>query len=261
MRRWGILFAGAKYLFVSTVVAGSFLVASSVGWADGMAPPAPPMAQAPTSWSGLYFGTQSGYVWSSMDADPTTGAGTGTSVDHSAEFVGGQLGLQHQFGNVVLGIETGMQVAFRNNPTSTTCALAGVCAAAGSQLTSRFDDVLSVGPRLGWAMGKWMPYLTAGYANAAFTNQVTNNAVVQAEARTRHNGWYIGAGVDMAVVGGWTMGLEYRHYDFGDVDATLHTPTGALVGNPINFDPTADTISLRVSWKLDRVDRAPPPLK
>ena len=38
-------------------------------------------------------------------------------------------------------------------------------------MRGRFDDVLTIGPRLGWAMGKWMPYLTGGYANAAFSHK------------------------------------------------------------------------------------------
>ena len=83
----------------------------------------------------------------------------------------------------------------------------------------RFDNVLSVGPRLGYAMGKWMPYLTGGYASAEIRPQ---EASLPDTAQTnvhlfgeRFDGWYIGAGVDMAMAQGWTVGLEYRHYDFG----------------------------------------------
>ena len=42
------------------------------------------------------------------------------------------------------------------------------------------------------------------------------NSANPLEDRERHSGWYIGGGVDMAVSHGWTIGLEYRHYEFDD---------------------------------------------
>src|SRR5207342_3629603 len=107
--------------------------------------------------------------------------------------------------------------------------------------------------RLGYAMGRWMPYITGGYANAA--NHViarANGTQVQVEeARARLNGWYIGAGVDMALAQGWTVGLEYRHYDFDDKTAPAFTNAGVFV-EPLRFDSTTDTFTVRVSWKLGR---------
>jgi hypothetical protein len=44
--------------------------------------------------------------------------------------------------------------------------------------TARFDDVLTVGGRLGWAMGKWTPYVTGGYASARFTEQANNKSLL-----------------------------------------------------------------------------------
>ncbi len=80
------------------------------------------------------------------------------SVGHDSEVVGGQIGIQHQFGNIVLGVEGTLTTAFRDSHASTDCPNTLLTCAA------RFDDVLTVGPRIGWAMGKWMPYITGGYA-------------------------------------------------------------------------------------------------
>ena len=145
----------------------------------------------------------------------TTPVGFG---DHDSPVVGGQIGLQHQFGNFVLGVEGTLTVAYQDDHASTACPNpAFTCA-------MRFDDVITIGPRLGWAMGKWMPYLTGGYASAAFEQKISLNTASSNPFgdRQRHSGWYIGGGVDMAVSHGWTIGLEYRHYDF---DEATYAPT------------------------------------
>ena len=67
--------------------------------------------------------------------------------------------------------------------------------------------------------------------------------------RQRHSGWYIGSGVDMAVSHGWTIGLEYRHYDFDDA---IYQVAGNVDGGvrdlsqPANrADVTSDIVTLR----------------
>jgi opacity protein-like surface antigen len=123
-------------------------------------------------------------------------------------------------------------------------------------------------------MGKWMPYITGGYANAAFSEKEvlkSNNSQTFA-ARERHSGWFIGGGVDMAVAQGWTIGIDYRHYEFDD--ATYNPACSSIggacaaVGQVVfpsdrnNADASSDILTLRVSWKLDRAPRAPPaPMK
>ena len=65
----------------------------------------------------------------------------------------------------------------------------------------------------------------------------------------------------MALAHGWTLGLEYRHYDFGSETLLTHFPTGVPSTDIRNVDATLDTVTLRVSWKFDRPDRAAVPLK
>jgi opacity protein-like surface antigen len=110
-----------------------------------------------------------------------------------------------------------------------------------------------------------MSYVTGGYANARVEHESHEKAnyvpatVLLGDAR--FGGWYIGAGVDMALPQGWTVGLEYRHYDFGSETLLTHSPTGVLSTDIRSVDATLDTFTLRVSWKFDRPDRAPVPLK
>jgi opacity protein-like surface antigen len=109
-------------------------------------------------------------------------------------------------------------------------------------------------------MGKWMPYVTGGYANAAhhFYGRTIGTQIQNEEARARVGGWFIGGGVEMALSHGWTVGLDYRHYDFGDKIASAFTPAGTFL-EPAQFqDATADVLTLRVSWKLGRPERVVP---
>jgi opacity protein-like surface antigen len=109
-------------------------------------------------------------------------------------------------------------------------------------------------------MGKWMPYVTGGYANAAyhFYGRTIGTQIMNEEAQARVGGWFIGGGVDMALSHGWTVGLDYRHYDFDDKIASAHTPAGLFLEPARFYDATADVVTLRVSWKLGRPDRVVP---
>jgi opacity protein-like surface antigen len=218
--------------------------------------------QAPTSWSGFYFGAHSGWQWSSMDSSTTTTPVVPVNFgDHDSAVVGGQIGIQHQFGNFVVGIEGTLTVGYLDDHASANCPNTLFSCAM------RFDDVLTIGPRFGWAMGKWMPYITGGYASGAFEQKISlkTNSANPFEDRERHNGWYIGGGVDMAVSAGWVIGLEYRHYEF---DNATYNVTRTIAGNnqvgiidlsqPANTaDASSDIITLRASWKLGRPAPAP----
>ena len=263
MRRWRSHFAGVKYLLAGTFVAGALVAMSGAVNADGMAPKAAPVV-APTSWSGFYFGLHSGFAWSDFDASFPTGIPNFT-VSHDAFVVGGHMGIQHQFGQVVLGVEGSLTTAFRDDHASTDCPppnnTAFTCAA-------RFDNVFTIGPRLGWAMGKYMPYITGGYANARFAEKISIKAAPANpfEDSQRHGGWFIGGGVDMALSHGWTIGLDYRHYDF---DSANYVPSQNIAGGiPVllggaanSADTTADIVTLRVSWKFGRPEPVVRPLK
>jgi len=244
------------------------VLGNSAAVADGVRRSAAPVVQqAPTSWSGFYFGAHAGWSWSDFDA--TFPNGNSFSVSHDAQIVGGQIGVQHQFGFFVLGLEGGLSVAYQDDYASERCPNALFECAA------RFDDVLTIGPRFGWAMGKWMPYFTGGYANAAFSAKAVNRAanvqpngalgnVSPLNSHERHSGWYIGGGIDMALAHGWTIGLEYRHYEFSDASyqpAANLLLGGVGLGTPFDADVVLDTVTLRASWKFDRPAPAAAPMK
>ena len=256
MRRWKSLFAGAKYLIAGAFIAGAFATTAGGVKADGMAAPRVATVQeAPTTWSGVYFGIHSGWAWSNYDNTYTAPgvAGQAWSTNSDDPLVGGQIGIQHQFGQVILGLEGTLSTTYQFRENAVQCPNPlTIC-------SGRFNDVLTIGPRIGWAMGKYMPYITGGYANGSFDHRValTTTGVGTRQSHDRENGWYIGAGVDMALAAGWTMGLEYRHYDFGNFTSDRFIPGGtAALLDTGSVDTNVDTITMRVSWKFDRPERA-----
>ena len=240
----------------TAVVALAAFAGAGLAQADGM--PGKRVAyERPWDWGGFYFGVHSGWQWSDIDSTSVTGVPL-FSVSHDSPVVGGQIGIQHQFGQFVLGVEGTLTTSYQNDYASTPCPnILFTCAA-------RFDDVLTIGPRLGWALGKWMPYITGGYANARFSEKVSINASSSNPYMDsqRHSGWFIGTGVEMALSHGWTVGLEYRHYDF---DNQLYSVTRTLAGGvidtsqPSDFkDVSLDTFTIRASWKFGRPEQVVP---
>ena len=60
---------------------------------------------------------------------------------------------------------------------------------------------------------------------------------------------------------GWTVGLEYRHYDFGGQTILTFIPAGVSARGLPKHRATLDTVALRVSWKLGRPEPVAKPMK
>lgn len=135
-------------------------------------PPAPMLSPTPIAfnWSGFYFGGHGGY-----------GFGSGAFTDGAV--IGGQVGVNVQFNNFVLGAEgDGSWVDWGANNAVGTARLRG-----------------------GLAFDRFLAYGTGGVAFRDFNNV----------------GWVAGAGLEYAVVDNWTVGVEYLHYDFGGTDSDV----------------------------------------
>jgi outer membrane immunogenic protein len=238
------------------VAVAAMVTGATVALADGMASKGRAAAVAPTSWSGFYFGVGSGFQWSNSSADSVFLV-TGNDFDHSSAFVTFFGGVQHQFGSIVLGVEGGWKSTFRDDWGREQCIGVGI------DCQARLNDILTIGGRLGWAAGHWMPYLTGGYATARFEQEVRVQplGILLVSSSTRHDRWYLGGGFEWQVSPGWTAGLEYRHYEFGDDTGPLHTPGGLFVAD-LRSDASVDTIAARVAWRWDVPGRsAARPLK
>lgn len=116
-------------------------------------------------------------------------------------------GYRYQFqNNVVLGVEGSYTKA--NNISATF-----------ERDTHKFDlSTVSIEAQAGYALGKFLPYVAAGYANAG-----------------GDGGWLAAAGVDYALTDRVIIGARYTHHDFNDLQG---------------WEADTDTVSLRVGFKF-----------
>jgi outer membrane immunogenic protein len=173
-------------------------------------PPAAPMYAEPVfTWTGAYVGLNGGYGFSESDisAPFTTG-----SFDTSGGLVGGTLGYNYQIGQAVLGIEGDIDASFMKG--STICG-------GGFSCETKNNWLGTVRGRLGYAMGRFMPYVTGG---AAFGDVKTSVAGLGSASDTQV-GWTAGAGVEAMLTGPWSAKVEYLHVDLGRTDAVFGSST------------------------------------
>ena len=150
---------------------------------------------------------------------------------------GGQLGYNWQTGPIVLGIETD---ADWTNIKGSTADLGGVCVADGGGLCQTKQDWFgTTRGRIGYAFGRFMPYVTGGVAYGdIIASQPTGDAT-----QTKF-GWSAGGGVEYALTRNWSAKAEYLHLDLGTATlfsaasgaSTLSVPlTNDLVRAGINY--------------------------
>ena len=201
-------------LAAGTAVAAIAAVAGAgLAQADGM-PGKRVVYEKPWDWGGLYFGVHAGWAWADVDSEFRRRLAVDVSeVSLDAPIVGGQIGIQHQFGQFVLGVEGSGVFSYNDDYSNVSCPNPAMTCGKHARQHPHGRPAGSA-----MAMGKWMPYITGGYANAHFAQELRSTAQIPTDYSSddRLEGWYIGGGVDMALAHGWTVGLEYRHYDFDD---------------------------------------------
>jgi outer membrane immunogenic protein len=238
-----------KKILVAGIAAAAFCGAPAL--AADMPTKAPVYAPvAVYDWSGIYIGGDAGWQGSTIDLSRVDPPGTlSYSPRHSSFALGAFVGAQRQFGQFVLGVEGGYMSAFGDTSLGAVPALSIFTPGGTGTAQAKLKDIWSVGGRLGWAMGQWMPYLTGGYASGSFqfNAQCCVTGTEQANART--GGGYIGGGIDWAVWQNWILGLEYRHYGFNAKTGTGPFSTGGFEN--VRFDTSTDTVLARLSYKFN----------
>jgi len=204
-------------------------------------------------WSGWYFGGGVGWQGSSIGlSNPTVGFPLTYRPHHDSVAVSGHIGAQHQWGQLVLGIEGDYLAAFHRASLGATPA-PGIFSSGGTGTAqAKLKDIWSIGGRAGWAMGAWLPYVIAGYANGSFdfdahTTGLSNIIPISEHANAKPNGAYLGAGIDWALTNNWIFGVEYRHYFF---EAKTVTGVATTFTEPVRFDPKTDTVMARLTYKF-----------
>lgn len=232
-------------LFLST----AFLALTAAGASAAdlyTAPPAEAVVYdaAPAfSWTGFYLGAHGGYGWSDSSADygddaindtcgPTAAIGCALGLDPEGAFVGGQIGFNWQWGQLVLGVEGDYSFASLGDDGEGPTFFG----LSETHVDLDVDELATVQARLGWAWGQWLPFATIGWGWAHAERSAVGEFLPPGGVSDDqwHNGLTLGAGLEYAITNHWTVKGEYRWFNgseetYGDtfggteVDLDIHT--------------------------------------
>jgi outer membrane immunogenic protein len=200
------------------------------------APPAPLPAVAPVySWEGFYFGVHAGVLWSTSDVFFAGGSPFYANLVAAGQrpreldleetaFIGGaQAGYNAQLGALVVGLEADLSYVSLDQSAS---FVGGRVTTTASSEMNLFGTVRA---RVGYAAGRFMPYVTGGLAygvvdsSLRFTQGATTSVVSDEDLVA---GWTVGGGAEYAVTNAWTVRGEYLYYDLGEQSVLVRNTQG-----------------------------------
>ncbi len=224
--------------------------------------PAVAMAQTPMmspvpamNWAGFYGGIHGGFATGTPQSCVTTNDFVGLFGPYTCAmwtgepsvgggYFGGQLGYNWLLGNnVMLGVEGDISAAGISGSGTEKFTPGPTITATGSYA---IDWLGTIRGRLGYVMGDWMPYVTAGaaFAGASRTTNVVGSPAVTASAD--HSGWTVGVGAEWAFMPMWTLKGEYKYIDLGA--STYSYPS--IVGTKMSIDHKLHTFELGLNRKF-----------
>ena len=195
-----------KKLLLATVgvIALGFTTAQAADLARRPMPAkAPAYVEPPFSWTGFYIGINGGGAWGRSDF--SNGVSDTGAFDVTGGLVGGTIGYNWQMGSAVFGLEGDLDWARIDG--STTCF-------GGIPCSMRNDWLGTFRGRLGYAMGRFMPYITGGLAVGNVKTAITGFA----DHDETKAGWTAGAGIEANVTGPLSLKVEYLFVDLGNAD-------------------------------------------
>jgi outer membrane immunogenic protein len=190
---------------VKTLLAASVVV-SAIGLASAAAAPVPMF-----DWTGSYVGVEGGGAWGSSTHNFSNGIinGTHDPFGLSGGLVGGTIGYNWQVGSMIAGLEGDLSWASSSGST-----LGTPTACTGGPCTSKLTWLGTVRGRIGYAVGKWMPYVTGGLAFGHV--DACENVTCSSDT---HTGWTIGGGIEAKLTANWSAKAEFLYVDLGSASA------------------------------------------
>lgn len=224
------------------------------------------------SWTGAYLGGHVGYGSADWDGTLSTNAGCpGTcpdagftdpsrSISGDGVIGGGQLGYNWQFANspIVVGFEA--DISWADIDGDGTFATDKYNPWVWSKRHSLSLDYFGTArARVGYAAGKFMPYITGGFAWAQTSGTL---AVSQSHDGTgtiidgtshawsddTHTGWTVGAGAEYRLSEHLSLKAEYLYLDLGKADYHFDGGTVFDAGAvPFNTDSFSSDLTMHVA--------------
>ena len=235
-----------RRLLLSTAAAAAMI--GSAAAADLPSRRPPPVAYVPPvpifTWTGFYVGVNAGGAFRTNNNNGFNNAvffgGAAplvlTNTNNSARFIGGgQVGVNYQINQFVLGVEGDGQVLVGSNNNNNTFGSVG-----NGSTTSFLGTVRGRG---GVALDRFLIYGTGGVAfggrNNNWPNTILGNIGGVPTFFTANNGsnmrvgYTVGAGVEYAFTPNWSVKVEYLFADLGRNNRTYLAP-GGLAGFTFN---------------------------
>ncbi len=204
-------------------------------------------------WAGFYAGIHGGFA-SGTPQTCVLSNSTGFGVPYncgmwtgepsmSGGYFGGQVGYNWVLdNNLLLGVEADISAASIAGSGIETFNPGFAINATGNY---KIDWLGTIRGRLGYAMGDWLPYVTAGAAFAG-ASRSTNVIGGPASASADHSGWTVGVGAEWAFMPMWSLKAEYKYVDLGT--ATYSYPS--IVNTKMSIDHTLHTFELGLNRKF-----------
>ena len=165
------------------------------------------------TWTGFYVGINGG-GWGSSQWDAVN------SFDASGGLIGGTVGYNWQFGQVVIGAEGDIDWSGIKGTTTVLCP--GGCETRNKWLATARG-------RLGLAFDRFLPYVTGGLA----FGDINATVPVLPGGSISNAGWTVGAGLEVGLVSNVSLKAEYLYVDLGNFNCGLNC--GLVPGSNVSF--------------------------
>lgn len=195
---------------MKSIAYASILLLASASWvhaADLPAEEVQPVMTAPFSWTGVYIGAVAGYGWGKFKSRNVAATHSlreeGDPLDHvKGWLVGGTVGYNQQFDNVVVGLEADLAWTDADDHYVTN----------DPEFKGDVKYLGTVKARVGYAVDRFLPFVTAGFAYGRTKLRATDNAVgISASDSKTQYGFVGGGGVEYAITDSVSLKGEYNY--------------------------------------------------
>ncbi len=196
------------------------------------------------NWTGFYIGGFGGYKFGVID--PTLRLGgfwedsqpdletlksrADDNLDTSGAELGGLIGYNHQWNNWVLGLEAAGSYLWLRDSHGDGDFFSSNGNQFFTETSFKTHYLFTVGPRIGYALCKWLPYVTGGLAVGDLDFHQQFHApdffpeIAGGTKSETNAGWFVGGGLQYALTDrfregqnfpAWSVRVQYQYVDLG----------------------------------------------